>query len=984
MASIERTAYPRYKLIITKQELTTFFTPTLEETIQGMSIVDNQRLLIIFLVLLKSLQRLYYFPNLESIPMAIINHIGACIGYDDTIDLTISSPTLSKCKMKIREYLQIEVYNEEADKIVAETVSEMILIRDDPIDLINITLSKLINHRYELPAYSRIHNLTLQIRNQYNENLFNQVEKRLPPSVKDLLESFLQVPLENTIPFFSELKKLPKSATISHFKEWLSHLELLESKGNFETYLQGVTTKKLLCFAEEAETLDAGELKDYATEKRHTYLLALHHLKKMTTRDQLVDIFLKRMKTIHSKGKELLSQTILSHQQLHEQLIDTFAGILQLYEEKSSTDEQLVQSTKSIIDNQGGVESLLEGCNKVLAHRDNNHYPFLWDFFKSHRQAIFKLIENLFIQSVTEDNRLIIAKEVVLANKNIRKQYIPAVIELDFLSSIWRNMIVKNIDGQSMFHRHSLETCIFSKIADELRSGDLWIPGSLNYTDYRTQLLSWEECEPMVEEYCKNLKLPDTPTSLASKLQNELSTFSDKVDTQFPNNSECTIDEKGNFKLKRIKGVKPSPETRRILQLIQNEMPDRHLLDILAYADHYTNFTRHFSPSSGSDPKIHDPASMYRLTVFAYGSELGPTQISKHLNIPISAHSISYINRRHITSQKLEKADVDLINLYNQFALPKLWGRGEAVAADGTQIDTYRQNLIAEYHFRYGGLGGIAYYHVADNYIALFSNFIPCSIWEAVYILDGLLKNTSDIKPTKLHADTQGQTNIAFALAYFLGIELLPRIRNWKDLTFYRSSPQDQYKHIDSLFGEAIDWELIKTHWKDMMQVILSIKQGKIAPSMILKKLGSYSRQNKLYKAFQEVGRVRRTIFLLRYISLPSLRKEITSETNKVEIFNGFIDIIRFAGHTGLQTNDPVELDKRIKSTSVMANAVMTQNVLDMTIAINSLIAKGIQISIEDLKFLSPYQTKHIKRFGVYQINPDTPPPKMVTTLQLN
>ncbi|MDJ0575444.1 MAG: Tn3 family transposase [Xenococcaceae cyanobacterium MO_234.B1] len=28
-----------------------------------------------------------------------------------------------------------------------------------------------------------------------------------------------------------------------------------------------------------------------------------------------------------------------------------------------------------------------------------------------------------------------------------------------------------------------------------------------------------------------------------------------------------------------------------------------------------------------------------------------------------------------------------------------------------------------------------------DTYIALFSHFIPCGVWEAVYILDELLKD---------------------------------------------------------------------------------------------------------------------------------------------------------------------------------------------------------------------------------------------------
>jgi TnpA family transposase len=93
-------------------------------------------------------------------------------------------------------------------------------------------------------------------------------------------------------------------------------------------------------------------------------------------------------------------------------------------------------------------------------------------------------------------------------------------------------------------------------------------------------------------------------------------------------------------------------------------------------------------------------------------------------------------------------------------------------------IDLYDHNLLAEYHIRYGRYGGIAYHHVADNYIALFSHSIACGVWEAVYIIDGLLKNKSEIQPDTLHADTQGQSSTVFGLAHLLGINLMPRIRN--------------------------------------------------------------------------------------------------------------------------------------------------------------------------------------------------------------
>jgi hypothetical protein len=46
------------------------------------------------------------------------------------------------------------------------------------------------------------------------------------------------------------------------------------------------------------------------------------------------------------------------------------------------------------------------------------------------------------------------------------------------------------------------------------------------------------------------------------------------------------------------------------------------------------------------------------------------------------------------------------------------------------------------------------------------SHFIPCGTWEAVYIIEGLLKNKSDVQPQIIHADTQGQSTPVFALSY--------------------------------------------------------------------------------------------------------------------------------------------------------------------------------------------------------------------------
>ena len=447
-----------------------------------------------------------------------------------------------------------------------------------------------------------------------------------------------------------------------------------------------------------------------------------------------------------------------------------------------------------------------------------------------------------------------------------------------------------------------------------------------------------------------------------------------EVDQGYPNNTSVVISDQGEPVLKRPPANCESASLKNLEALISERMPERNLIDILRDVDYWTNFTRHFSPLSGSDSKLERATERYLLTTFTYGCNLGATQAARHMRGVVTSRMLTFVNQRHINLKGLNAALVDIINRYNVMPLTKFWGDGTTAAADGTKYDLYEQNLLSEYHIRYGGYGGIAYHHVADSYIALFSHFIPCGTWEAVYIIEGLLKNTSEIQPSIIHADTQGQSTPVFALSYLLGIQLMPRIRNWQDLVFYRHDKETVYQHIDSLFKGVINWELIKTHWSDLLRVVLSINSGKISSDMLLRKLGNYSRKNKLYQAFRELGRVIRTIFLLQFISDQKLRQQITAMTNKVEAYNGFSKWFCFGGEGVIASNDPEQQEKTIKYGDLVANAVIFHNVVDLTEVLLGLRKEGFFWKREDLASLSPYLTSHIKRFGDYLIDLDAIP----------
>ena len=263
---------------------------------------------------------------------------------------------------------------------------------------------------------------------------------------------------------------------------------------------------------------------------------------------------------------------------------------------------------------------------------------------------------------------------------------------------------------------------------------------------------------------------------------------------------------------------------------------------------------------------------------------------------------------------------VDVINQYVRFPLPRHWGGSHTAIADGTHVKLRENNLIGSRHIRYGGYGGIAYHHINDTYIALFTSFISCGVWEAVYILDGLMKNRSAIQPDTLHADTQGQSEPVFGLCRLLGIKLMPRMRGLRDAVFYRPIKFIRYEHIDALFRGEIDWDLIATHARDMIQVVLSIQAGVVMPSMLLRKLGTYNRRSRLYRAFRELGRIERTLFLLRFVSSAEIRRTIRAETTKIEAYNDFLDWVSFGGPV-IKSGDPVEQEKQLKYAGLVANA---------------------------------------------------------------
>jgi TnpA family transposase len=967
MPSPHETAYPMLKASFTQNELQRYFTPSELETDLAFATVSGKPSRLCLLVLLKTFQRLGYFVMLKDVPHQLIRHIAHCLRLQkvpDVSDFDLSSGRKRHLTL-IREYLQVKPFDEEAQKALLDACKEAALTKEDPADIINVGIEELVRLRYELPGYSTISRTAKYARTQVNRHFQRRIFEELGDRGRSLIDSLLKVTAAKSKSDWEILKRDPGKATVNNLRELLTQMDWVRTWYIELRAVRELPDAKLRNFAAEAKSLDAARMREMEPHKRYALAMALIRMQVARRRDDLGDILVKRMQTVHNKGRQALQEYRIKHQSETDYLINKLHNVLIALRDTDGPARLETVETAAGDD----TERSIERCEEHAAYADDNYSPFLWQFHKGHRAVLFRLLENIELASTSTDKGTEALIRFIIEHRTSKAARVTVEgLHLDWVSTKWwKTLCSKEFPSRESVDRRHFEVCVFSHIVHELKSGDLCIRGSDRYSDYSEQLVSWPEYEAAAATYCKQAGLDVDAGRAINKLLLQLSALAKTVDSGFPENESLRI-ENGEPILSRGESKQSPLQLTKLLNLIEERVEHISILDVFADTERWLNWTRFLGPLSGHDAKIANPGPRYVVTAFGYGCGLGPTQTARSLKI-LDRRQIAWINQRHVTEELLDKIIVEIINAYNKFELPKSWGSGKSASADGTKWDLYEQNLLSEYHIRYGGYGGLGYYHVSDTYIALFSHFIPCGVWEAVYILDGLLNNESDIQPDTLHADTQGQSTPVFGLAHLLGIKLMPRIRNWKDLKLFRPSKDAKYEHIDALFDESIDWDIISKHWPDMLRVVISVKMGRVSASSILRRLGTFSRKNSLYKAFSELGRVIRTIFLLKYISDAALRSTIQAATCKSESFNDLIKWIRFGGDETLRENDRDEQRKLIKYNHLVANLIVFHNVCTLTHLLNDLAKEGYEFDEETISAISPYIREHINRFGAYVLN---------------
>jgi len=192
----------------------------------------------------------------------------------------------------------------------------------------------------------------------------------------------LKKPKDGNRSMWFQLKQEPKQPTTNTMREFVKHMQWLRSISTNATILDDIPEIKLKHFADEAKTLDLAHMDEMRDDKKLVLVVSL--IREQTTKaiDDFVEIFIKRVQSLHNRGKEALDTYRLKHQDQTDSLIVTLEKIITAW----SLEEDQLKALNDIIGNK--ADNIIQQCKNHMVYSNNNYLPFLPKLFKSQRCAV--------------------------------------------------------------------------------------------------------------------------------------------------------------------------------------------------------------------------------------------------------------------------------------------------------------------------------------------------------------------------------------------------------------------------------------------------------------------------------------------------------------------------------------------------------------------------------------------------------------------
>jgi TnpA family transposase len=838
----------------------------------------------------------------------------------------------------------------------------------------------------EPPSGDRIDRIVKTAIRAHDDRLYAGIQGRLTLETLDRLEALLQPasgaegrsdggegPEVATAPLL-RLRSDPGRPSLSGVQAELAKLELVRRIGLPADLFGQVLPHELERYRRRVAVEAPYELRRHPAAARFTRLAAFVHLRERELTDSLVDLLIE---TVHHIGAR-------AERRVDREMLDDLKRV-------SGKQNLLFNLAGAALDHPDGI--VREVVFPVVAEQTLRDLVKEWkatgptyritlrtvlrNSYKGHyRRMVPQILRALDFRSDNRRHRPVIqALDLLKKYADTKLHTFPADedVPIDGVArGLWREAVVeKDAEGRSRVNRITYEICALEALRDKLRCKEVWVVGANRYRNPDDDVPA--DFEAQRTPYYEALNLPLEADRFIADLQAEMRQAMHALDAGLPTNALVRIG------LKRASWItvtpldaQPDPPNLTALKTeITATWPMTSLLDMVKEADlrlHFTEALKSPTAYETLDRAVLQPRLL--LCLHGIGTNTGLQRMAA-LESGVTYKDLAYVRRRHLGVDALRRAIAIVTNGTLHARNPAIWGDGTtACASDSKHFGAWDQNLTTQWHVRYGGRGIMIYWHVERKSLCIHSQLKSPSSSEVASMIEGVVHHCTEMEVDRQYVDSHGQSTVAFAFCRLLGFQLLPRLKAIHKQKLYRPDvgQPDAYRNLQTVLTKPINWELIRQQYDQMVKYATAVRLGTAETEAILRRFTRNNVQHPTYKAFAELGKAVKTVFLCRYLHDEGLRREIHEGLNVIEQWNGANDFVFFARRGELASNRREDHEVSMLALHLLQNCMIYVN----TLMLQQVLAQPDwrqKLEPRDLSALTPLIWEHVNPYGRFELD---------------
>ena len=171
--------------------------------------------------------------------------------------------------------------------------------------------------------------------------------------------------------------------------------------------------------------------------------------------------------------------------------------VLMALQQPGTAEERLKAISSCVGDD---IDGVVEKCRAYSTYADNNYTPFMWGIYRSSRQALFSLLEHVKLISTSQNAALTASLDFLMRHRQSKRDTLDingedGMLDLSWVPEKWWKLVTGSSNRNAAIEavdRRQFEVCVFSEVMQHLKSADLCIEGSIQFGDYREELVTWE------------------------------------------------------------------------------------------------------------------------------------------------------------------------------------------------------------------------------------------------------------------------------------------------------------------------------------------------------------------------------------------------------------------------------------------------------------------------------------------------------------